>query len=642
MATDPSGSTLYGLTWEYNYSNQRTMGTEYVVLVKSNTNPVDLNSTSWSLVSYIDSRNVTKIGSYFMSGAGDITCAVSSTGVFAAISYYTQTSYTSNGSPAGIMYDPAGTMAPEYYYSGAGAWSNVAVSFSYNWQSSSQYQYMFWTKLGGTTETLVHFLSPYFGSAMTIGQLDTNIKQLIPVANWTLTYGSTDGPTMLQYSNNQIIWYKKDYLTLRAYPFTSVSSVMPTPRSFNTTNASSCATAMNTYIGTLQNSIFMACPQTPTAPYTGGPKYRDLLLTMDMINDTAFGPGVDLVGSATDMRGFLPVNSAAGQTSFALMLKNKMLYSMTLTGPNAGHLQGPVNLTIFEPFGVDPSPSPNPVRSGGSSSSSSSDSSDSTGLIVGIVAALIVIGAAFWCLARRQGKARNGSPNVSGTEKPLPAPQIQGYAHAVNHTQGQMGPNDVASYKIDQLPPIPVHPMTGAPTVPGMLAYPIPQGPGTSMPQNVYALGASEVGTNAAYTFQDQMQGLQFSNHPRPSFVTVAGGGDQSLVPPQPGIEALDNIPWSPRPFVPPSRSSGSNGGHSPNASSTAASVASPNRDPQEASSESSGTVGTGSLSTSAYPSPPSIPSHSRPSPGNLTLPVPSSNSPYTVVQAAEQAQYRE
>ncbi|KAK3830490.1 MAG: hypothetical protein JOS17DRAFT_746514 [Linnemannia elongata] len=54
---------------------------------------------------------------------------------------------------------------------------------------------------------------------------------------------------------------------------------------------------------------------------------------------------------------------------------------------------------------------------------------------------------------------------------------------------------------------------------------------------------------------QDQMQGLQFSTHPRATFVTTAQGGEpgtHSSTNPYPETAGTPQTQWQPTPFVPP------------------------------------------------------------------------------------------
>ncbi|KAG0214049.1 hypothetical protein BGX28_002915 [Mortierella sp. GBA30] len=503
MAVDPSDSTFYGITWADDYTDPNQQGPKipaslpwdkwhafgaYIVLVKSNANPTDLNNISWSHVAQIDSTNMTlRRGAGSSPDSGTFGCAVGSTGILPHSSRIL----------GSLMHRSA--CPKESYMTQQEQWLPNTTTLA--------------LEHGDNTETLVHLLFPLFpsssGSKMVIGQLDMDTKQLIPVAN--LTDPNIGAPTAINYSNKQLIWYKKDTSgpVLSFYPFANIASVMPTPRSINTTSAYNCSRVADTYIGTLQNSIFMACSQEL---YTDGSNYKDQLLTMDMTKDTALRPGVGLVGYANDMEYFLPVNNATGQTSFALMQKKEQLYSMTLTGSNAGHIQGPLNLVIPQSLGCAPIHLFPPL----SSSPPPSSLPDSAGLVIGIVAGIVIVGAAVWYFYRHQGKAPNESTNVIGIDMP----QISEYSQSSDYVQA-------SSNKMDPPPANSVHPETGLLAVPRIPAHPASQGSEpTPLARNAYASG---VGTNPAYTFQGQMQGLQFSSHPQPTVVTVV---EQGIDPP--------------------------------------------------------------------------------------------------------------
>ncbi|KAH7050499.1 hypothetical protein BKA57DRAFT_458896 [Linnemannia elongata] len=101
----------------------------------------------------------------------------------------------------------------------------------------------------------------------------------------------------------------------------------------------------------------------------------------------------------------------------------------------------------------------------------------------------------------------------------------------------------------------------------------IPMTPITSLPMQPQQI----------HTFQDHMQALQFSSHPRPTFVTTAYStepGTSNVPVSYPGSSGAPQAAWQPTPFVPPARPASNTGlpshsagaeagvvGHSPGAS---------------------------------------------------------------------------
>ncbi|KAF9549836.1 hypothetical protein EC957_002406 [Mortierella hygrophila] len=75
-------------------------------------------------------------------------------------------------------------------------------------------------------------------------------------------------------------------------------------------------------------------------------------------------------------------------------------------------------------------------------------------------------------------------------------------------------------------------------------------------------------------TYQDQMQALQFSSHPRPNYVTTAYSTESATPSPPASYTGSSGAPqavWEPTPFVPPARPASSTGLPSPSAGAGAA-----------------------------------------------------------------------
>ncbi|KAF9900220.1 hypothetical protein EC991_007771 [Linnemannia zychae] len=194
--------------------------------------------------------------------------------------------------------------------------------------------------------------------------------------------------------------------------------------------------------------------------------------------------------------------------------------SLILDGPQAGIIHDGINVTIAESYGDDPSPKP-------PSSINSDDGTLGAGAVVGIIAGVVVMVGVLFTLLKSKNKKNTSSTMTNPQHAPLGGP-LNPYFQ--KETFGPDRPNQFRY-------PLP----TSVPT------HALPMAPITPMPAPLMAA--------QPHTFQDQMQGLQFSSHPRPNFVTTGvaatGYGEGGLLP---GAQTsvTGTAVWQPTPFVPP------------------------------------------------------------------------------------------
>ncbi|KAF9083147.1 hypothetical protein BGX23_011743 [Mortierella sp. AD031] len=306
-----------------------------------------------------------------------------------------------------------------------------------------------------------------------------------------------------------------------------------------------------------------------------------------------------------DMDFFTPIGGGPGQVSFVLTQKYKSMYAFGIDYTGWIFADEVSKIKVNDTVGTDPNPTPTP-------SSSDSGSSDSTGVIIGVLAGVLFLGGILVYFLKKISK-NTQSDNKPAVPKPNPV-LTQGNNYAYAQQPGYLGQNGGPNY----YNPAGQYPATTYPLGQPAPTTILPMAPITPVPQH--------------QTFQQQMQGLQFSSHPRPNFVTTAYGGepDPATAPsnvPAPYTSttgaAWQPTPWQPTPFVPPARPASTVGvpssiaGHSPSATAYSSVTAQSSNDPQAI-------VSHGVDPGKPLPSPPSIPRNSRPSP--------EVNSPHTPV----------
>lgn len=298
---------------------------------------------------------------------------------------------------------------------------------------------------------------------------------------------------------------------------------------------------------------------------------------------------------------FVPLGDGTGPTSFALMGYFGLL---KVFGNDNGfrytHIINKAKIT--EPVGVNTDPKPP------STNSDSQDESSSTAAVLGAIVGVVFVGVLIVWLVKRNH--RNTTANATNlANKPLPPfPPVNnyGYPQQAGHNGG--GPNyyNPAGQRLPSA--LPLKQDTPTTFLPMASIAPIPQ---------------------QSQSMQEQMQALQFSSHPRPSFVTTAYGGESEPSNAMPantsgpflGPAGSSTVPWQPKPFVPPARPASNVGAPTPSGggSPAVATVFSRSADrspqhPQVSVSQYSVDSPTSSAST-PLSSPPSVPHNTRPGP---------------------------
>ncbi|KAF9122107.1 hypothetical protein BGW39_010017 [Mortierella sp. 14UC] len=503
VTSDASGQTLYGLAVTFNYSAPlRGSFEDTVVLVESKLTSASAShkDLTWSVISAFSTRYLP-----FYHGARFASvCAISSTGVFTFFTKNAVTQVTNSGKkrPCGFQYLPGETMDASFGYTGRGAWRNLTVSEGVGWESNdyTELPRLFYTGAGDTGTGAGTGLDTQYGEPQGIAQAGDELY----------VYGS-DGRSVKLTAFSLKNTNTSDPVVLRTYNATSTSDA--------------CWSAMGGFLHTAvyKGTYYLACGVIELS----APTRKGQLHTIKDIatNITSFAPKVDILYPQLESNFFVPVSGgAAGATTFAFLQRQGVARSLILDGSQAGVIHDGINLTIAESFGEDP----NPKRP------STNNNSDGDGLgaggVVGIIALVAIIAGAILFIVKSQKKKAPVPTSTTSNAPPLGSPpNLQ--------MQKTFGPDRPNKFRY------PLH----LPVASSVPTHILPMAPITPIP--------APTTTMQPQTFQDQMQGLQFSSHPRPNFVTTGAtttGYGQEGSSLGPHMSATSATAWQPTPFVPP------------------------------------------------------------------------------------------
>ncbi|KAG9320020.1 hypothetical protein KVV02_002072 [Mortierella alpina] len=227
-----------------------------------------------------------------------------------------------------------------------------------------------------------------------------------------------------------------------------------------------------------------------------------------LISQTHYVGGAATLGRAVNVsqkfdsyQNFVPVN---GQ--FALMKRDKQMDAITLSGPSMGNFYSNISINISD--SIDPNFKFEAAQSSGESK---------IGLIVGVTVAVVVlvgagIGYFFW---RKRSNNRAAGVTGDATAAPALPPKDRSYTQSHSFVQ-KIEPGTHAFHGGRPMAYGQTTGFTGATTAPGFT------GATTAPPTTVTTMMP---GTQVQ-TFQEHMQGLQLSNHPRPNVVTTGATPD--------------------------------------------------------------------------------------------------------------------
>ncbi|KAF9931743.1 hypothetical protein FBU30_009667 [Linnemannia zychae] len=498
LTTDPAATTYYALSRDVTYNNTAPI---QIILLKSNSNPTSPSSLTWSVVSRIDQ-------SPLVDSSADVfttyscTCAVDAQGVF---TLFGSPKGASNSLPpnipVGIRYDPASTTDPKYNYKGPGGWMNIIIDPKYNWGYKYDLQALGYVNSGGS-KLLVHCVMNSGSGAVTIATMNESTKTLTAAAVWNLPPNDGIAPKVFFIGNDQLFMFTVEHITvslstLNSFPLSTITNTQPAVKSYNTSVITDCHYSPSPYLYTIGDRLMIYCDQLTS--------FTSKIYSITDLNTTvAFGPPEEYSIDITMLQFFVPIGEVDGPSSFVLGQKyNFQLYAFGKNIDGSRYFVPVANINVTDPVGSKPSPTtshPSPF----------SDTTHSNiGTIVGIVVAVLVVFMILVYLIKKKTMKKEMVKKAEAdviVVRPPPLAQdpvdLNGY-----DLKGQC---QKTTYPSGQPVPLPIAPVV-----------PHPQQHNQGM--------------------QEQMQSLQFSNHPHPIHVLIIDPSNSGLP-----------MPSSPSPMSPP------------------------------------------------------------------------------------------
>ncbi|KAF8936753.1 hypothetical protein BGZ47_009358 [Haplosporangium gracile] len=263
LTTDPDSTTFYGFAYAGIYDCNHDCSNN--VLVKSQANPVSGKNITWSLVSRIDSRNMTGIAAYVDSA--DFSCSVNAQGVFTMFGW-TRYSRNGPGRTYGLRYDPAGIMDAKYNFQGSGSWMDMAIDRAYDWTETGAQHKLGYVNNGVTTE-LVHSVLSIDSSKIYLAKVDEATKTLTAAGNWALNATEHGNVKGMGIGNNHLYAFGdplraflSPYLT--GFPLATISPTTPVGKLYNARQVFGefpVGGSQKTYLYVYQNTLTLILAQ---------------------------------------------------------------------------------------------------------------------------------------------------------------------------------------------------------------------------------------------------------------------------------------------------------------------------------------------------------------------------------------------
>ncbi|KAF9122397.1 hypothetical protein BGW39_009777 [Mortierella sp. 14UC] len=391
-----------------------------------------------------------------------VDCAVSTTGEFTAL--FPNTVFTSKMSltlPMGVRYDPI-----------AKSWSSIRGSPLYGWTWTHAHQSLYSTgqdSMGNQVESLTHLIVDVPGKIVKFATVDAANSMLQPAAVWTQT-GRFDEEYSLGSLNTNMTSEGRIY-TFNGF----LSASFPSPEHQFTLGRNRIFEA--DHFNTIRSYPFTSAVQA--SPETFLQDFNAINITSDF----------KVHSNMVSVGGRLP-----GQEPFAVALTTKGLYELQMFGPTAGNLTGPVKVSIY----------PTPLYSTAhpefyifKRNSSKFTSWETFGIVAGALIGLAIVLLCFRCRRNNRRERREAK------RKQDKATAVMGRMYAMGMIPKIQIPSEAAievgfGDNSEGLSAVRDDPLSTAL---------VPEGSRQALVQ----------------TYQDEIQGLQLSSHPRPNIITSVG-----------------------------------------------------------------------------------------------------------------------
>ncbi|KAK5822369.1 hypothetical protein F5H01DRAFT_335572 [Linnemannia elongata] len=543
IASSPDSTTLYGIA---NARSSYDPYNEYTILVKSNkSNPATVSDLQWTVVSIVKISET----AYRHPAAGTVNCAVSGAEEFTAF-FYDPAEYVMSGKnsvmgpvlfPVGVRFDSR----KKEVEGGNSGWTDIQGSSLFFGEvkdgGKGLMQQSFYVG-----EEVVLLVTDELTTLIRFGVVDSGSRTLQLAGIWrkkddgtyekgalndqfdrsSLGYQSGVIPS-IGYTAARRIAYGDGhlYITEHEYRHVNTSDGRLTIYPFATRNAAlnNPATEVVPVLESgMSNYVHTFFGVQGNGTYLGGLGYNSVALAdtyepqyaIQMIQNPSsssskkFVPPLQMTGADPHNGTHYPLSRfqslgghVPGQAPFAVIPMTDGLYSVALSGVGAigatattVNLTGPIEVLIMADEWVNTWP--RVYRE--SNSSNISDVGPVVLYVVGAAAVVVSLGVFLWRRNRRKMKRYQRKKD----EK----------------TASMEGDGGGKAYIMGMIPETQTAPEAGI--------YVITSGnsqAGSSPSTFAASVAASSPQPSSAHTYQDEIQGLEFSSHPRPSVVTSVG-----------------------------------------------------------------------------------------------------------------------
>ncbi|KAH7050493.1 hypothetical protein BKA57DRAFT_491808 [Linnemannia elongata] len=568
VTTDPASTTFYGLAYAPDYSTDSD--SKYVVLIRSNTNPISPDDLTWSIVSLIEGW---KLAGYpYAPNGSEYTCSSNAQGVFTMFGRALSDSTSSIKKPYGIRYNPSGSMDDSFNYRRPGAWQNITVAGGYDWSGGFNRHSLGYVN-NAATKVLVHASISDTNNTINLATVDDSTMSLygigLRVMNATIHGASVRALTI---GNDHLYTYGDGNVpiaggafTINAYlagfPLNTTigSTTTPISKRYDTAWAQACVNSPTPLVYLLHDSLTLLCGQKR---YTSDFSSMSMFLTIkDPNNSNGTGVATQFDADVINMDFFTFIGDGIGNSSstFALLKKEGIMYGF---GNSAGlrYTRTIDKVNVTETYGTNPNPPPPPAAP--------TPTILSKGGIVGIVFGAVTLAALAFFLGRRTSSRskKNVADELaeSDAEKYQPSQTLDDDKDDPQVQEPKDGAN---SYDLEGKYLVSSHPdrsrTSSTEILPMASIAPVPQ----------YIQEQFQALHDQMRILQEQFYSSQFSNHPRPTYVTTASYvGEPAAAEPNDSKQQYaevvtdDSAPGQPIQLTPPPRPVDSKGMPSPSA----------------------------------------------------------------------------